>query len=395
VNDAAGSLRDDEDGAAVPLRVEFITKLGQLPLLKEQWEALNRHLSDHEAPFFQSHGWNFHVAKVRLERSSERYRLCVATVWRGHRMIGIWPLSVQRRWGVWIAKSLDDPFGQFAGVLFENKADIVPGVAAVLRTLRARKSADALQIDSVVNATSLHEALMSAGARNRVSNTAVYVDLRQCRSFDEFMGAINKKTRKNLRNLWNRLRRVVEIEHVISDQRIQLRNVIEDTFEARLAWIHEYGRTSPAFRDQDFRPIVRGLSGSGAIELLGFSLVSKDGFVSSQWGFTYLGRYYAYLSAKNSRYDEFSPGRLHLGMVIEACKARGIEVLELMPPAADYKLSWSDRTKRLDVFVMPMSVRGYLVLNPLVDKIGFATRSVSRLIPQSIRRPLVRLLNRS
>lgn len=380
---------------AVPLRVEFITGPGQLARLKEQWEALNRHLNDHESPFFQSHGWNLHVAGVRLERSSKRYRLCVATVWRGQRMIGIWPLSVQRRWGVWIAKNLDDPFGQFAGVLFECKADIVPGVAAVLLALRARKLADALRIESVVTATPLFDALMSAGARNRVSNTAVYVDLRQCRSFDEFMSTVNKKTRKNLRNLWNRLRRVIAVEHVITDERAQLGNVIEETFEARLAWIHEYGRTSPAFRDRDFRAILRGLSGNSAVELLGFSLVSKDGFVAVQWGFTYLGRYYAYLSARNSRYDEFSPGRLHLGMVIEACKARGIDVLELMPPASDYKLSWSDRTKQLEVFVMPMSMKGYLVLNPLVDKIGFATRSVSRLLPQSIRKRLIRLLNRS
>jgi CelD/BcsL family acetyltransferase involved in cellulose biosynthesis len=225
------------DHAQAPLRVEVVNQLSELERLKDDWEALNRRSSDHDAPFFQSYGWCLHVAKVRLERSPDRYRLCVATLWRGERLIGLWPLSVQRASGAWIVKNLDDPFGQFAGVVFENSADIPVGVEAVLDFLRTQRWADGLQIESVIAGSALHQALVAADASQRVSNRAVYVDLRRYRSFQEFMNGINKKTRKNLRNLMNRLRRSGNVEHVVTSDRVHVKDIIHAAFEGRLAWI--------------------------------------------------------------------------------------------------------------------------------------------------------------
>src|SRR4051812_39801764 len=125
------SSRQDERRVKRLLQVELIDDLAHLAQLEDQWEALAARLSDHDAPFFQSHAWSMHVARTRLQRSSQRYRLCVAAVRDADRLIGIWPLALQRVSGAWIAKGLDEPFGQFAGVLFENPADIAPGVAAV------------------------------------------------------------------------------------------------------------------------------------------------------------------------------------------------------------------------------------------------------------------------
>jgi CelD/BcsL family acetyltransferase involved in cellulose biosynthesis len=159
----------------------------------------------------------------------------------------------------------------------------------------------------------------------------------------------------------------------------------------RLAWMQRFGRTSPAFRDPDFRTIVEQLNDSKGVALLGFSLTSNDGVVSTQWGFEYLGRYYAYMSGKDPRYDEFSPGRVHLGMVIEACLDRGIGVLELMSPASDYKLTWGDSTRRLHSFSLPFSVKGSL-FSLVTDTLLPATRSASKLLPHSMRRHLINQL---
>ena len=107
---------------------------------------------------------------------------------------------------------------------------------------------------------------------------------------------------------------------------------------------------APLSATQTFAQSWRGLTEANGIHLLGFSFASKESALSTQWGFTYLGRYYAYMSGKNSRFDEFSPGRLHLGMVIEACKNRGIDILELMAPASEYKLTWAN-TRGSCIFV--------------------------------------------
>jgi CelD/BcsL family acetyltransferase involved in cellulose biosynthesis len=218
--------------------------------------------------------------------------------------------------------------------------------------------------------------------------------MRGCANYAEYCQGINKKTRKNLRNLLNRLMRVADAKHTVASDPVELRRLLTDAFDMRVQWMHQNGRFSPAFRDSDFRAIVEGLSQSG-VELLGFSLVSQDSALSSQWGFTYLGRYYAYMSGKNQHFDRYSPGRLHLGMVIEACKERGFDVLELMAPAIDYKLTWSDRTRKLHVVTMPFTGKGYVMLSILVGRVIPAIRWLSHLLPQAVRKRFLNLLLRN
>ena len=378
---------------APALQVELIDDLDRLVGLRETWESFAARLSDHPAPFFQSHAWSLHVAQVRHRRSPHRFRLCVATIREAERVIGIWPLSLQRSAGAWIAKSLDEPFGQFAGVLFEDPAAIAAGVSAVVDALCAAGLADGLQLDNVIEGTPLYHALIRLGARGKPFGEAVYVDMRGCKTYAEYAQSINKKTRKNLRNLLNRLLRVADAKHVVASDPEQLRNLLTSAFDVRVQWMHHNARTSPAFRDPDFRAIVESLTQSG-VDLLGFSFASTDNQLSAQWGFTYLGRYYAYMSGKNPQFDAYSPGRLHLGMVIEACKDRGYDVLELMAPASDYKLTWSDRTKRLQALTLPFTTKGHL-LSLLADRLIPATRRVLRLLPQAWRKRLLNLVLRN
>jgi len=154
--------------------------------------------------------------------------------------------------GSWIAKSLDEPFGQFAGVLFESRADVAPGVAAVLAALKDANVADGLQLDNVVEGSPLYQALIERGATDTVTSDAVYVDMRACSSFENYAESINKKTRKNLRNLLNRLKRTGDVQHIVADDRQRIGAMLTQTFDARLDWMHQYARTSPAFRDSDF-----------------------------------------------------------------------------------------------------------------------------------------------
>lgn len=371
--------------------MEFKTELSELPSLAQKWEALNGCQSDHDAPFFQSYAWNYHVARVRSNGSQRDYRLLVATIWRGADLIGLWPLSLQQRLGARMARSLDDPFGQFAGVLFQEASDVAPGVAAVLDALRSR--ADGMRIGAVVAGSPLHEALLRRGARTTPAQEAVFVDLRSYPSIKDFRRSVNSKTRKNLRNLGNRLQRAHQTEHIVAEVPARLESILRETFGARVQWMHRNGRTSPAFRDDDFRTLVTGLTQAEGIRLLGFSLATKDASISAQWGFVYAGRYYAYISAMDPSYDKYSPGRMHLAMVIEACFDRGIEVVELMPPASRYKLEWSDRTKKLETMTIPFSVRGRLIFE-IAGWAAPTARSLSRALPEFLRRRLVRRLNR-
>src|SRR5581483_10090436 len=175
-----------------PLRVEFLSGLDEMRALRQRWETLNGTLSDHDAPFFQSWAWCLHVATVRVSRAGTRYRPLVAVVGEDRELIGIWPLSLQRMSGASVARMLDAPFGQFAGVAFKTPSSLTPGVLAVIRALRSGRVCDGLLVENVIEGSGLYAALASAGAHRHFGNEAVYVDLDQCTTIESFRHDLNK-----------------------------------------------------------------------------------------------------------------------------------------------------------------------------------------------------------
>jgi len=375
------------------LRIEFITDVERLESLAAPWEALASREIDRDPAFFQSFAWSMHVARLRSARSASSYRVCVVKVLRGERLVGLWPLSLQRQSSVWLLRNLDDPFGQFAGAVFEDSSDITPSIVAIVQALRRERMADGMQIEGVIADSPLHRGLTAAGLRISASNEAVIVDLRPFPSFPDYTRTINAKTRKNLRNLFNRLNRAGPTTVVVATEPECIRKVIESSFTDRVQWLNDHGKTSTAFRNADFRPLVAALPDSDGIGLRAFTLLHDGNVIAQQWGFIHGDRYYAYISSRDPAFDAFSAGRIHLGHVIQSCYEDGLRILELMPPKVDYKMTWTDSTRRLDSFIAAFTVRGRLVLRLWLTHLEPALRRVSHSFPPRIRRKLAALVN--
>jgi CelD/BcsL family acetyltransferase involved in cellulose biosynthesis len=375
------------------LRVRFVTDLGDIEHLRPAWLEMEKAPTDHGAAFFQSFAWCVYVARLRVKLSPERYGVLVAVVEDDAGVMGLWPLSLQRSSKMWAVRNLDDPFGQFAGFLCRRTDWIEPCVQAVLDALRHQALADAVCIDSVIEGSPLHCALIAAGAKTGSSNEIVQVDMRESATFADYQRTLNSKTRKNLRNSMNRLRSAHgEVTDVVLDDSAQLGPIVKQTFDGRVDWMQRHGKSTNAFRDSDFRPLVEGLCAEPSLSLLGFQMHAFGEPIAGQWGFVYEGRYYAYISAREVGFDEFSPGRLHLGSVIAACKERGLDILELMAPAARYKLMWTDRAIGIHDMWMSVTMRGTVTLGVL-EVVMPGVRSLARSLPKGLKRRLARRVN--
>lgn len=350
-------------GVDLPLQVSLKTDLTNFDELRCEWEALES-ANGRTAGFFQSYAWCHHVAKIRLARSASRYRLCIVTIRQADdQLIGLWPLSLQRQGFCWIAKSLDAPFGQFAGLLLRESADPGACIAAVASRLKHSGQVDGLHIDRVVEGSPVWQGLVECQARATRSDRAIHLDFREFSSFEDYHRTVATKTRKNLRNAHNRMRRAHAIDHDVATNIGPETQIIAQAFDKRLVWMQLGGKTTPAFRDPDFRALLEAIPvADPAIDLLGFELKTCNETISMQWGFRYQDRYYAFMSARNLDFDEFSPGQVHLGMVIKACHELGIQVIELMAPASSYKLKWTKTGKRIDDFELALSPKGYFYL---------------------------------
>lgn len=364
--------------------------------LRPEWEALEK-VSSSTASFFQSYAWCHHVASIRLARSASNYRPCIAHIRDADDcLIGLWPLSIQRQGSCQIAKNLDAPFGQFAGMLLRKPGDAVSCIAAVARELKDVARVDGMQIMRVVKGSPLSNGLIELQGRIERSDQSVYLDFCQFSSFDDYHRTVATKTRKNLRNALNRMRRTHEVEHHVTDDAGKDGDVIARTFDERLTWMELGGKTTPAFRDPDFRPLLKALpKADPAISLLGFELKTTSDAVSTQWGFRYQDRYYAYMSARNLDFDAFSPGQVHLGMVIKACHKLGIDVIELMAPPSEYKLKWTKMGKQIDDFSVTLSPKGFVYLDIWHGKIRKVLKWAFDHFPEGARRIATSLTNRN
>ncbi len=139
------------------------------------------------------------------------------------------------------------------------------------------------------------------------------------------------------------------------------------------------------FRKLGLRHALSAKAKAGELVVRGFELLCDDVPVSIHWGFLYKQRYYAYLCARNMAFDAISPGRLHLGMVLEVCATPQMRAIELLSPDSPYKLSWAPETKAIDDFSLPLSARGDLFevvwtrgIRPQIKRLFYALPSFVR-----------------
>ena len=358
--------------------------------LRDGWLRLEALQDDSEATFFQSHAWIAHVARVRAE-SEAGFTIMIGVGLQAGRVCFIWPLAVVRRAGIRLAVMLDDPFGQFAGAIAEPGCDVAGFARRVIAALRGH--ADGLRIAQLPEGSPLQHALAAAGARMSGTQETVVVDLTAYPSYKAFNNATSAKVRKILRNARNRLERNHAIEAVSGAEEKMVSETLRHAFAERIAWMKRSGRYTTAFTTPVFRAVLERASSAG-VPCLAFRLQAGEQVASSHFGFAYRGKYYAYLSALNPDFADFSAGRLHLGMVIEDCFARGLHGLELMPPAGRYKLEWNGAARRLDTMSLAFTLRGTMLFT-MLDRVLPLARRLSRALPGFIRTPLINLLNRS
>lgn len=377
-------------GDRAGLTVVFYEKACDIRALAPAWDALverTRRAGSRQPSFFQSRAWLDHVAGIRADRGPDRWRPCFATVWRGDRLTALWPLSLQREGLCWILRCQDHPFGQFAGLVIDPEEDAAEAFDSIIDAIKEEGMAAGLMIERVSEDSPLHRCLTATGARIGFSDRSVRVDFRPFETFQDYLKTRRSKTRKNLRNARNRLERDHGAEHEVIQGGERIRSIMDQAFETRLVWMQDNAKTAPAFRDPDFRPLLDGLAESGiAGELIGFRLKTADQPIAVQWGFLHDRRYYAFISARNPAFDAYSPGRVHLGMVLEDCFARGVEVVELMAPASDYKMNWTDEAVRIDDFALAFTARGYLYLDLWRRQGRAVARRLYHGLPDGIRR---------
>lgn len=339
------------------------------------------------------------AAEAEASGGKAAREVVIATVSRDGALLALWPLAVRRRGRMRVLVSIAAPFDQNSEVLVRRGEDAAALIAAMAEELRTATHADGFILRKVKTSGAVFAALSARSVIIDEGAAAPQIRLDPRAPFSAFLETINAKTRKNLRNYRNRLGRLGTVRHeVIRGQALQ--DVIARSFAGRQAWLSDNGLSSEAFRDPGFQKFVAALAGeTSELQLVGFALSltppdaeteTETETVALQWGMVHGRTYYAFMSSRNPKFEDYSAGRIHLQHVIEACHADGLDHLDLMVPATAYKMTWTDAVEPVVDLVLPWSLRGRVSLSGYDAHVRPALKRFVAALPAPVRKLVLR-----
>lgn len=367
------------------LQLTVARGLEELAALEQDWLNLEGRLGLPD--FFQSFAWSMRVAELRLQHDAAGYEPLASVMKRNGDVIAIWPLSRQRRAGVWVLRAIDDPFGQMTGVLAASPDEVAELVRLTLHAARRERWAGSASFERVEQSTGFADALAAAGFGTRNSVKAPYIDYAPHASFAALRRSRNKKSMKNLRNRFNRAERAGTLAALCTAEEENANAVARRALANRTAWLQATGKTAPAFRVGGFDLLLTSSDRWGlSKKRLAFELTLDDGPAAQQIGYTHAGRYYAYVSGMDWRFEALGPGQIQLACVIEHTMGLGLTGAELLTPASDYKIIWTDDTRMLADMALGLTWSGRLKQKVWDGQLRPAVKWLYYKLPMPVRR---------
>jgi CelD/BcsL family acetyltransferase involved in cellulose biosynthesis len=380
----------DEVTASHGLASSVIRTREGLEALAARWQGLECYSQGFN--LFQSLGWARAVFDFEAARGNKAFDPVIATIEDGQRLVGILPLERVRTGARSLLVPLGHAFAQISDVLLDDRADPVVAVGRLLKAAGEAAPSDGVSFLKVRDGSALALGMPRTHIRTGEEQGAPYVALDVFADFAAYFATVRTKTRKNMRNAWNRLEREGAVEHrVLVDPAEQLA-LIERTLGGRADRLKEQGLTSRAFRDGGFIDFCRSLVGRDDMGLLAFSLNHRDRPLAEQWGFVHGGRYYAFVASRDFSHSDESPGKLHLREILEACAGRGLKGCDLGVPVMPYKLTFATQTVAVRDYALPMTPRGWLAIQLWDVRLRPGLKRLILAMPAGLRTRLMRLV---
>jgi CelD/BcsL family acetyltransferase involved in cellulose biosynthesis len=339
--------------------------------------------------FFQSAAWCRHIMACAI-RAQQPLSTRIVCAWAGGRLVGVWPLKLERVMGVRLLTDLTDPFGQYGDCVVDGRLESGPIVEAMLAAIEAYGDCDALLIRKVRADAVLAPVLKARGARINATDAAPSLALATFSSLDDIRATLSTKRRRNMRNWRNRLTRLGQVTHEVKSSGAAAQAIINQSLDLRIKQMGEQGATSRAFRSDLFAPIVANLVDTEAsdLDVLAMALKLDGSNVAAQFGFVHNRRYYCYMVGRDGRYDEMSPGILHMEEALNACVEEGLLIADFLAPAVAYKQTFADHQTPIADHALALTLRGRMLVDVWQQRLRPFAKSVLDRMPVGMRRRL-------
>ncbi len=383
----------DERGAVYKswdeIEVSAISSTSMLNGIEEEWRALEEQSPN--STLFQSWAW----CRYFLEHSKDfnDFEMKIIVIRAGGQLVGLVPLKITTLRGMRLLTGLSEPYQQYTEMLATQRLDFI-AVREKLSKFMKSLHVDYWHFGQVREGGDLARLLEGVAKPSGERDASPFVEIANWQDFGSYYQSVKSKTRKNMRNGLNRLERSGLMTHQFAVEGALLAEVIDRTFDGRKAWLERLGITSRAFNDEQFATFLAGFKDTRntGVEVLAMSMKHAGHAIADQWGFIYKGRYYAFMASWDESYGESSPGKLHLGRVIETCFDMNLNVVDFMIPDVDYKRTWAANAIPVCDYITANSVKGYLYTQVWINFLRPLAKKILYFFPPALRQMCMKMV---
>ena len=375
-------------------RCEVVRTAQDMEALADEWRALERQ-AGRGAQAFQSSAWGLAWEDAFRGLNGAKYEPHVIVVRNGAgRAVLIWPLMrVRYPLKLTLLTWLSDPFGQYGDVITALSGTALhEAMKAALDMLKADDGGDLLRLKFVRADAVAAPFLREHALQTAEEYGAPWLDLSPYATPDDLEKRYNRTQRRRRRKIVNRLKKHLGVEP--SFRRLmdvdEIRAAIPVMLENKRQWLREKGLVSRAlFHDRAeaffLRLAERMMADAEGPDFVLSVLEANGEQLSWEMGFRWKGRHIAYMTAQRPDVRTFSIGRLHMHHSQSLAVADGMEVFDLLVPAAPHKESWSSHVEEVRNYFLPLSLRGRLLGQTYLCHLRPMLREAYHRLPAGVR----------
>ena len=258
------------------------------------------------------------------------------------RAILIWPVLVEQRGMVRVARGAGAPVGQYDEILVDPDCDLAGAWKAAVEALTATAGPDLICLERVRADGGLRAALGDVGPIG-AGEGAPYSDLSGGPA--KFMGSLKTRVLRQQKRRVRRFEQEGAVGFEVSSGPEQAREWLAEAVELKRQWLRETGRFSRAFVKpetlQCLDACAQALSGPDASPRMIVSRLTLDGRTAAiEMGFADRGAYHLYLGTFAGDLAKFGPGNILTEKVLHWCAANGITRYDMLAPRSRNKGEW-------------------------------------------------------
>lgn len=381
--------------ATCALRFDLIDTREEFDALEEPWNDLFQRAGA-SSQVFQTFNWNWHWANQYLGSSPggiPGIKLCTLTAWRDGTLVMVWPLVSERVRGVTQIFWMGEPISQYGNVLIDDLPDALSILSEAWAYLHTHARADLMRLRKVREDARVAPLLHKIGASSSNPQRAPCLDLASAPTFEAYEQRYAAKARRNRRRQMRRLEEFGDVRFERFCGGRDARKAAELAIDLKRDWLQSRGLVSNAISDLRMRRFFADVAeaASHPVECIVSRLTANDEVAALNVSFACKDRLAVHVIAFSLALEKFSAGNLLMERCIRDALDEGFAIFDLMAPADDYKLNWSDRTMGVNDWSRPMSVKGYAYATLYLKALRGRIKTAMALMPKSLRRQLAHM----